>query len=100
MAMFATIATNAQKQQSPKGLYRLKQFIYEDGRTRNPGYYQYKYAADSVGLLISYSPSPNITQWGNMQVRNYRAQTDTARKSMMSTTTSSCSNGITTNGRE
>jgi len=68
MAMFATIATNAQKQQSPKGLYRLKQFIYEDGRTRNPGYYSYKYAADSVGLLISYSPSPNITQWGNMQV--------------------------------
>ena len=53
---------------NPKGLYRLSEFIYEGGRTAPPGFYQYKYAADSVGLLISYNPSPTTTQWSRMQV--------------------------------
>jgi len=52
----------------PKGLYRLSEFIYEGGRTAPPTFRQYKYAADSVGLLISYNPSPTTTQWSSMQV--------------------------------
>lgn len=68
VALFTVTTTYAQAQKSPKGLYRLKQFIYEDGRTNTPGFSQYKYAADSVGLLISYNRSRNITQWSSMTV--------------------------------
>lgn len=69
VALFATMTTNAQTEQNPKGLYRLKQFIYEDGSKKPAlGSFQYKYAADSVGLLIFYSPSPNTIKWDNMQV--------------------------------
>ena len=70
LALFATMTVNAETKQDPKGLYRLKYFVYENGTTRPPGFNQsqYKYAADSVGLLISYRQSPNLTQWGNLQV--------------------------------
>ena len=68
LLLFTTMATDAQTEKNPKGLYRLKQFIYEDGRTSPPGFSQYKYAADSVGLLISYRASQNTTQWSNMTV--------------------------------
>ena len=67
-SLFAAMSTYAQTAQNPKGLYRLKQFIYEDGRTNPPGFSQYKYAADSVGLLVSYRSSTNTTQWSSMQV--------------------------------
>ena len=68
MALFAATGTNAQAEQNPKGLYRLQTFIYQDGRKRPPNFFQYKYAADSVGLLISYRPSASNTQWGNMSI--------------------------------
>lgn len=68
MALFAATGTNAQTEQNPKGLYRLHTFIYQDGRKRPPNFFQYKYAADSVGLLISYRPSSSNTQWGNMSI--------------------------------
>lgn len=68
IALFAVTATSAQTNHDPKGLYRLRQFIYENGRTQMPGFSQYKYAADSVGLLIFYQHSRNNTQWGNMSI--------------------------------
>lgn len=68
VALMATMTTVAQKIKNPQGLYRLKSFVYEDGRVSSPGFSQYKYAADSVGLLISYRASRNITQWSGMQV--------------------------------
>ena len=68
IALFAAAATSAQTNHDPKGLYRLKQFIYENGRTQLPGFSQYKYAADSVGLLIFYQHSRNNIQWGNMSI--------------------------------
>ena len=66
--LFAAITSYAKTEQNPKGLYRLQTFIYEDGNKRAPNFFQYKYAADSVGLLISYRPSASTTQWGNMTV--------------------------------
>ncbi len=68
MALFTVTGTFAKTGQNPKGLYRLQSFIYEDGGKRTPGFLQYKYAADSVGLLISYRPSATMNQWGNMTV--------------------------------
>ena len=58
----------AQTGQSPHGLYRLQKFIYQDGHSQVPSFCQYKYAADSVGLLISYRPSPTTTQWSSLTV--------------------------------
>ena len=68
MAVLAAAATFAQKEQNPKGLYRLQQFIYEDGRQTAPNFSQYKYAADSVGLLVMFQPSRLATRWSNLQV--------------------------------
>lgn len=74
MALLAT-TTDAKTEQDPKGLYRLKQFIYEDGRKAAPenpemaGTIQYKYAADSVGLLVSYRMYNNNTRWNSLQVQ-------------------------------
>jgi len=68
VALVATIASDAKTGQNPKGLYRLRQFVYEDGTTRPPSFSQYKYAADSVGLLVGYRPSRTVTQWSSMQV--------------------------------
>lgn len=72
---FATImSTYAQTTQNPKGLYRLKQFIYEDGSTappnnrEMPGAIQYIYAADAAGLTIFYWPATSPTQWGRIQI--------------------------------
>lgn len=68
--LFAAIGCFAQTPQAerPQGLYRLQRFIYQDGRTSSPGFYQYKYAADSVGLLIFYRAFNNTTQWNNLLV--------------------------------
>ena len=66
--LFAVIGGFAQTTQKPKGLYRLDRFVYQDGRTKSPGFRQYKYAADSVGLLIFYRPSGIKTQWDNLSV--------------------------------
>ena len=68
VALMTTLMIHAQSEKRPKGLYRLKSFIYEDGRTSSPGFSQYKYAADTVGLLVSYRASRSVTQWSNMQV--------------------------------
>lgn len=66
--LLAATSIYAQTEQNPQGLYRLKQFIYEGGRTAPPGFSQYKYAADSVGLLVSYRPYGITTRWNSMQV--------------------------------
>lgn len=68
VALLAAMPTFAKTEQSPDGLYKLLQFIYEDGRTRTPGFSQYKYAADSVGLLVSYSDHKDDTRWNNLTV--------------------------------
>ena len=68
MALFAIVTMSAQKVQDPKGLYHLQKFIYEDGSEKAPGYSQYKYAADSVGLLVSYRKAGSPQQWSQMSV--------------------------------
>ena len=68
-ALVATMTADAKTGQNPKGLYRLRQFVYEDGRTSPPSFSQYKYAADSVGLLVSFRPARTVTQWSSMEVQ-------------------------------
>ena len=68
MVLLAVLGGSAQTAQKPEGLYRLQRFIYQDGRTRVPSFSQYKYAADSVGLLVSYRPSHSSTQWSQLSV--------------------------------
>ena len=68
LALISIMTANATPVQNPKGLYRLKQFIYENGSTRPPGFSQYKYAADSVGLLVSFRPSMRADKWSSMTV--------------------------------
>lgn len=74
VALFAATTTQAKTEQNPKGLYRLKQFIYEDGSTappnnrEMPGAIQYIYAADTAGLTIFYWPAASPTQWGRIQI--------------------------------
>ena len=68
LALLTSLTVLAQNTKNPKGLYRLKSFIYENGSVKLPGYSQYKYAADTVGLLVSYTPSRSANQWSNMQV--------------------------------
>ncbi len=68
LSFLLLLATMGLTAQNPKGLYHLQKFIYQDGKTRVPPFSQYKYAADSVGLLISYRPSRNITQWSQIMV--------------------------------
>ena len=68
LVVLVTAATFAQKGQNPKGLYHLQRFIYENGRQTVPNFSQYKYAADSVGLLIMFQPSRLATRWSNLQV--------------------------------
>ncbi|MBR1934378.1 MAG: hypothetical protein IJ841_11945 [Prevotella sp.] len=68
LVLLAAVAGFAQTAKSPEGLYHLLKFIYQDGSSQVPSYSQYKYAADSVGLLISYRPSPTINQWSGLTV--------------------------------
>ena len=68
MTLLAFTTVSAQKAQDPKGLYRLQKFIYEDGSERRPDFSQYKYAADSVGLLSAYSYSGSPQLWNHMTV--------------------------------
>ncbi len=68
MALMAMLSVHAQVQQNPKGLYRLDRFVYENGNSKVPGFSQYKYAADSVGLLIFYTNRHNNRQWNQLQV--------------------------------
>ncbi len=68
LSLLFTINSIAATEQDPKGLYRLSQFIYQDGRQNAPSFNQYKYAADSVGLLINYQPSGNNYQWSRMTI--------------------------------
>ena len=68
VAMLASLSVPAQTEVHPKGLYRLHQFIFEDGRKLIPAFTQYKYAADSVGLLIICQPSKTINSWNYMTV--------------------------------
>ena len=68
LAFLAIAMMFAQKAQDPKGLYHLQKFIFEDGSEKTPGYSQYKYAADSVGLLISYRKAGSPQQWSQMSV--------------------------------
>lgn len=54
--------------EQPRGLYRLQRFVYADGSSRMPGFVQYKYAADSVGLLLI---GPIVSQpgrWGRARI--------------------------------
>lgn len=66
--LFTVAGTLADTERHPKGLYRLKTFIYEDGRQRVPSFFQYKYAANDVGLLIFYRQTANGNDWNNMTV--------------------------------
>ena len=68
LALMASLTVFAQNTKNPKGLYRLKSFVFENGNLKLPGYSQYKYAADSVGLLVSFTQSRSATQWSQMQV--------------------------------
>ena len=68
LAFLAIAMMFAQKAQDPKGLYHLQKFIYEDGSEKKPDFSQYKYAADSVGLLISYRKAGSPQQWSQMSV--------------------------------
>ncbi len=68
ISLLVLFSASAQTGQNPKGLYKLRKFIYENGSSSNPGFSQYKYAADSVGLLIFYRATRNINQWSNMNV--------------------------------
>lgn len=53
VALFAATTTQAKTEQNPKGLYRLKQFIYEDGSTAPPN----KTAVQGVqGILRTAAP--------------------------------------------
>lgn len=54
--------------EDPHGLYHLKRLIYQNGRTTVPAFQQYKYAADSVGLLVMCQQAPTANQWGRMQI--------------------------------
>ena len=65
-ALFATVLPTMG--QDPQGLYRLQKFIYEDGRENITHMSQYKYAADSVGLLVFYRNMGNTFQWNTMGV--------------------------------
>ena len=51
-----------------RGLYRLQRFIYADGSSQMPNFNQYKYVADSVGLLVSGSRVSEPGRWGNAVV--------------------------------
>ena len=68
LTLLAIATMSAQKTQDPKGLFRLQKFIYEDGSDKTPDFSQYKYAADSVGLLVSYRQSSSPQQWSQMAV--------------------------------
>lgn len=68
MSLFALATMSAQEVRNPKGLYRLQKFIYEDGSEKTPDFSQYKYAADSVGLLSAYSYSGSPQLWNHMTV--------------------------------
>ena len=68
VSLLAVATMSAQEVQNPKGLYRLQKFIYEDGSEKTPDFSQYKYAADSVGLLSAYSYSGSPQLWNHMTV--------------------------------
>ena len=68
ISLFALATMSAQEVRNPKGLYRLQKFIYEDGSEKTPDFSQYKYAADSVGLLSAYSYSGSPQLWNHMTV--------------------------------
>ncbi len=68
MALAAVVMVGAQAQKQPKGLYHLNKFIYEDGREQAPGFSQYKYAADSLGLLIFYEKAHDEFHWSSVRI--------------------------------
>ena len=54
--------------EQPRGLYRLQRFVYADGSSRMPGFVQYKYAADSVGLLLIGPTASRPGRWGSARI--------------------------------
>lgn len=68
VALMTLNLTDLKAGEDPHGLYHLKRFIYQDGRTTVPSFQQYKYAADSVGLLVMWQGATSANQWGRMQI--------------------------------
>ena len=67
-ALMTLNLTDLKAGEDPHGLYHLKRLIYQNGRTTVPAFQQYKYAADSVGLLVMCQQAPTANQWGRMQI--------------------------------
>ena len=67
-ALMTLNLTDMKAGEDPHGLYHLKRLIYQNGRTTVPAFQQYKYAADSVGLLVMCQQAPTANQWGRMQI--------------------------------
>lgn len=68
VALMTFSLTDMKAEEDPHGLYHLKRFIYQNGRTTVPAFQQYKYAADSVGLLVMWQGAPSANQWGRLQI--------------------------------
>lgn len=68
VALMTFSLTDMKAGEDPHGLYHLKRFIYQNGRTTVPAFQQYKYAADSVGLLVMWQGAPSANQWGRLQI--------------------------------
>ncbi len=56
MTMVAVPSLVAQTS-NPKGLYRLKEIVHQDGKHLEAGYQQYKYCLDNLTLTLAYNPS-------------------------------------------
>ena len=55
---------------NPKGLYRLKEIVHQDGKHLEAGYQQYKYCLDNLTLTLAYNPSHLKNQPFNFLISN------------------------------
>ena len=68
VAIMTLNLTDMRAGEDPHGLYHLKRSIFQDGKIKFPAFQQYKYAADSVGLLVTWQEATGSSQWGRLQV--------------------------------
>ena len=68
VALMTLNLTDMKAGEDPHGLYHLARSIFHDGGIKVPAFQQYKYAADSVGLLVMWQEATGPNHWGRLQV--------------------------------
>ena len=61
--LLALVAMTGQAQVSnPKGLYKLKEIVHQDGKHVEASFKQYKFCQDSLTIMLDYKEPPFVNE--------------------------------------